>query len=90
MGDLLRAEAENPPDGQEGIDIHAIMRNGSLVPHTRVHDVLQRCLIRHLQNGQSKFLIDGFPRSLEQAQYFERHVSARAPVKVRFRGVLQR
>ncbi|KAL2057377.1 hypothetical protein ABVK25_002430 [Lepraria finkii] len=70
VGDLLRKEAEKSLDGQE-FDIKAIMGHASLVPHTYVHDVLQRCLVQHLKDGRSDFLIDGFPRSKEQAQFFK-------------------
>lgn len=75
VGDLLRAEAEKPSDGQN-VNIKAIMGNASLVPYTCVQNVLQRCLVQHLKNGQFKFLIDGFPRSKQQAEHFECQVSA--------------
>ena len=70
IGDLLRNDAEESLDGQK-FDIKAIMGHTCLVPHTYVHEVLQRCLVQHLKDGRSNFLIDGFPRSKQQAQFFE-------------------
>lgn len=70
IGDLLRKEAEESLDGRN-FDIKAIMGHASLVPHTYVHEVLQRCLVQQLKDGRSNFLIDGFPRSKQQAQFFE-------------------
>ena len=46
------------------------MGNASLVPYYYVRNILDLCLIKHTQNGRSNFLIDGFPRSEEQAQFF--------------------
>ena len=46
------------------------MSNASLVPYYYVHNILDLCLIKHMQNGRANFLIDGFPRSKEQAQFF--------------------
>lgn len=46
------------------------MSNASFVPYYYVRNVLDLCLIKHMQNGRSSFLIDGFPRSGEQALFF--------------------
>ena len=70
VGDLLRNEAEKPLD-KNGVDIKAIMSKAALVPHAHVHKVLQCSLIQHLKDGRSNFLIDGFPRSEQQALFFE-------------------
>ena len=69
VGDLLREEAARPSDGQ-GVDIKDIMSKASLVPHTQVQSVLTRCLNGFLTSGQCNFLIDGFPRSMQQARLF--------------------
>ena len=47
------------------------MSNASLVPYYYVRNILNLCLIKHIQNGRASFLIDGFPRSKEQAQFFD-------------------
>lgn len=46
------------------------MGNASLVPYYYVRNILDLCLTKHMQNGRSNILIDGFPRSEEQAQFF--------------------
>ena len=46
------------------------MNNASLVPYYYVLSILNLYLIKHMQNGRFNFLIDGFPRSKEQAQFF--------------------
>ena len=70
VGDLLREEASRPSLDHD-IQIKNIMSNASLVPYYHVRDVLDLCLVKHMQNGRSSFLIDGFPRSGEQAQFFQ-------------------
>lgn len=69
VGDLLREDAIKPTPNRD-FQIETIMSNASLVPYYYVRNILNLCLINHMQNGRSKFLIDGFPRSKEQAQFF--------------------
>lgn len=71
VGDLLRKDARRP---DADVQIDAVMRNASLVPYSYVRDVLDACLAEHVQQGRTKFLIDGFPRSEEQAEFFDRGV----------------
>ena len=70
VGDLLREDALRPSLNHD-LQIKTIMSNASLVPYYHVRNVLNLCLIKHMQNGRSNFLIDGFPRSEEQAHFFE-------------------
>ena len=70
VGDLLREEASRPSVDHD-IQIKNIMSNASLVPYDHVRDALDLCLLKHMQNGRSCFLIDGFPRSGEQARFFD-------------------
>jgi adenylate kinase len=68
MGDLLRQEvAEGSPLGEE---ITAAMREGIMVSM----DITRRLLIKNMAKAQGTsngFLLDGFPRQLDQAEAFE-------------------
>ena len=73
VGDLLRAKAKQDPMG-DGIDIEARMREGLLSPVEVVQSTLRSFLVKEMREGKSIFLVDGFPRSLEQARHFEAQV----------------
>ncbi len=73
VGELLRAKSKKEPV-KYGIDIEGAMRDGVLAPVEIVQETLQSFLIRETREGKSLFLVDGFPRSLEQAHYFEASV----------------
>jgi len=68
VGELLRAEAENKT--KEGQEIHALESKGELVPSELTVKVLVKAM---KTKNAKKYLIDGFPRSLDQALYFERN-----------------
>ncbi len=66
-GDLLRAAVrEGTPLGQKA---KAYMDRGELVPHELVVALIREALERI--DGEKGFLLDGFPRNLEQAQALE-------------------
>uniref|UniRef100_A0A452IX38 Uncharacterized protein n=2 Tax=Gopherus TaxID=38771 RepID=A0A452IX38_9SAUR len=70
MGNLLRAEASEPT--RQGRQIKDIMLKGALVPSGFVLNLLNANL---LQREEAKgFLVNGFPRELNQAKDFERVV----------------
>ena len=69
-GDLLRAETQNPTS-LEAEMIKACQASGSLVPLHVVITLLARAIAA---KPGATFLIDGFPRNMEQAQTFERDV----------------
>lgn len=73
VGELLRAKPKKALL-EAGIDIEGRMRDGLLAPVEIVHETLQSFLVKEMREGKSVFLVDGFPRSLEQARYFETHV----------------
>nr|XP_006113822.1 adenylate kinase isoenzyme 1-like [Pelodiscus sinensis] len=74
MGNLLREEAGRPTG--QGRQIKDIMMKGALVPLGFVLDLLNANL---LKSEEAKgFLIDGFPRELNQAKEFE-NVVGRPP-----------
>lgn len=71
VGELLREDAAKPSLNRN-FQIETIMGNASLVPYIYVRNLLEHRLIKYMQNGQTNFLIDGFPRSEEQAQFFDK------------------
>lgn len=60
MGQLLR----DTPDEE----VHEFQRKGILVPNDKVQQVLSEALDNH--KDDHKLLLDGYPRSLEQAHWF--------------------
>jgi adenylate kinase len=73
-GDLLRA---NKTQGTAlGKMAHEVMQKGELVPDTLVNDmVAERLNQPDTANG---FILDGFPRTLPQADWLDNHISAMA------------
>eukprot|EP00232_Nephroselmis_pyriformis_P031158 CAMPEP_0182863576 /NCGR_PEP_ID=MMETSP0034_2-20130328/6724_1 /TAXON_ID=156128 /ORGANISM="Nephroselmis pyriformis, Strain CCMP717" /LENGTH=610 /DNA_ID=CAMNT_0024995807 /DNA_START=91 /DNA_END=1923 /DNA_ORIENTATION=- len=65
-GDVLRAEVAS--QSSTGQQCQAIMANGGLVP---IHVICGLMRIAMVNSKATKFLIDGFPRSLQQAAVFE-------------------
>ncbi|XP_038180762.1 adenylate kinase isoenzyme 1-like [Arvicola amphibius] len=74
LGQLLREEAQRST--KRGRKIRDIMQQGLLVPTGLILDMVSDSLLSCPES--SGFLIDGFPRELEQAKEFERIVG-RAP-----------
>uniref|UniRef100_A0A7S1MAY1 Adenylate kinase active site lid domain-containing protein n=1 Tax=Neobodo designis TaxID=312471 RepID=A0A7S1MAY1_NEODS len=67
-GDLLRAEGKKEtPLGEK---IRSIIAAGNIVPSEITVELLRNA-IAEAGSGQTGFLIDGFPRKLDQAQMFE-------------------
>ncbi|KAH8884492.1 uridylate kinase [Thozetella sp. PMI_491] len=72
-GDLLRAEQERP-GSQFGELIADCIRNGAIVPMEVTVALLENAMTEVVQKnpgGKAKFLIDGFPRKMDQALKFE-------------------
>jgi len=68
-GDLLRDEvASGSPKGKE---LTAIMESGQLVSLETVLDLLKTAMIKRAADSKG-FLIDGYPRELEQGKKFEK------------------
>ena len=57
--------------------ILAIMSAGDLVLVDIVQEALEAHLIQNIQEGKSRFFVDGFPRSLDQALLFRNDVRRR-------------
>jgi adenylate kinase family enzyme len=57
------------------VDIIDRLRSGELVPVEALAPILKSQINKEKQNGQRKILVDGFPRSLDQAAPAEALVS---------------
>lgn len=73
-GDLLREEQDRP--GSEfGEMIKEYIRDGKIVPQEVTIQLLENAMVATIkENGNRKFLIDGFPRKMDQAIKFEEAV----------------
>jgi adenylate kinase len=72
-GDLLRAEVR---EGTSlGLKARAIMERGELVPDALVGEIMAERLAR--PDAREGFLIDGFPRTVGQADLLDRLLAAR-------------
>lgn len=75
-GDLLRAE-QNRAGSQYGDLIRSHIRDGQIVPMEVTIGLLENAMSAELQshatwsNGEGRFLIDGFPRKMDQAGAFD-------------------
>lgn len=69
-GDLLREEQQRP-GSQYGELIKTYIREGNIVPMEVTIALLENAM---LASGQKRFLIDGFPRKMDQALKFEEQV----------------
>lgn len=74
-GDLLRAEQERP-GSQFGALIKEYIRDGQIVPMEVTVQLLENAMAEVVARtgGKGKFLIDGFPRKMDQAERFEETV----------------
>ncbi|CCK71430.1 bifunctional uridylate/adenylate kinase KNAG_0H00140 [Huiozyma naganishii CBS 8797] len=69
-GDLLRAE-QNRPDSEYGKLIKHYITEGLIVPQEITVKLLENAIRDNFKEGRTKFLVDGFPRKMDQAITFE-------------------
>ncbi|KAG0650951.1 Uridylate kinase [Hyphodiscus hymeniophilus] len=74
-GDLLRAEQDRP-DSEFGQLIKDYIKDGKIVPMEVTVQLLENAMTDVVKQagGKGKFLIDGFPRKMDQALKFEETV----------------
>lgn len=72
-GDLLRAEQKRP-GLKYGELIANYIKNGEIVPQEITIALLNQAIGENLKQGSHKFLIDGFPRKMDQALTFEHEI----------------
>lgn len=71
-GDLLRAEVAS--GSARGKELTAIMEKGELVPLDTVLQLLKEAMLAKASTSKG-FLIDGYPREMEQGTRFEKEVT---------------
>lgn len=72
-GDLLRIEQQR--EGSEHAPvIQEHIKEGKIVPMDIVLKLMQESMGRSIKEGHTKFLIDGFPREMEQAVKFDAEI----------------
>lgn len=70
-GDLLRAEVAS--GSERGQALEAIMKEGQLVPNSVVLELLAEKMLALLSDSKG-YLIDGYPRELDQGRQFEKDI----------------
>ncbi|XP_035577025.1 adenylate kinase isoenzyme 1 isoform X4 [Canis lupus dingo] len=70
-GDLLRAEVSS--GSARGKMLSEIMEKGQLVPLETVLDMLRDAMVAKVDTSKG-FLIDGYPREVQQGEEFERRI----------------
>ncbi|KAJ3543056.1 hypothetical protein NM208_g3780 [Fusarium decemcellulare] len=73
VGEVLRAEINRPGSPHADI-IRQNMLTGTFGPKEITVEILKSHILRSMQQGTCAFVLDGFPRSLEQFRYFEQVV----------------
>ncbi|KAH3673109.1 hypothetical protein WICPIJ_009901 [Wickerhamomyces pijperi] len=76
-GDLLRAEQKRE-GSKYGELIAKYIREGNIVPQEVTIALLKQAMQEAVAKGQNRFLIDGFPRKMDQAEIFEAEVATSA------------
>lgn len=72
-GDLLRAE-RNREGSKYGELISHYIKEGLIVPQEVTVALLKQAIRENYENGKTKFLVDGFPRKMDQAITFENQI----------------
>lgn len=71
-GDLLRDEVKNRTE--IGRECEQLMKDGKLVPVEVTLKLIKKAM-KEIKNSAKGFLIDGFPRAVDQAEVFEQKVT---------------
>lgn len=74
VGDLFRDNAQILLAGEDGFDVKSAMSEARLAPIAITQKLLGNCLGQHMRAGRTRFLVDGFPRTVEQAVLFTNSV----------------
>lgn len=76
-GDLLRAE-QNRKGSEFGELIAQCIKDGTIVPQEVTLALLKNAILTHYEKGDRRFLVDGFPRKMDQALSFEEQIAKSA------------
>jgi len=71
-GDLLRDEVQS--GSEKGKEISDMMVKGVLVPRQVVLDLLKQAMLKNVSTAKG-YLIDGYPREVEQGEDFEKDIA---------------
>jgi len=71
-GDLLRAEVAS--GSERGKRLEKVMKRGLLVPNNVVLDMIKEKMLEEVKKGSKGFLVDGYPRAVEQGVEFETEI----------------
>jgi UMP-CMP kinase len=74
VGDLLREERDRPASNFADF-IDESMRSAVTIPAQLTVSLLHTKMSGAIREGTTRFLVDGFPRSMDQAIEFEQKVS---------------
>ncbi|KAJ8146805.1 hypothetical protein OY671_000162 [Metschnikowia pulcherrima] len=72
-GDLLRAE-QSRKGSEYGKLIAQCIKEGTIVPQEVTIALLKNAISSHVAKGDKRFLVDGFPRKMDQALTFENEI----------------
>lgn len=72
-GDLLRAE-QNREGSDYGQLIAKCIKEGTIVPQEVTVALLDQAIRENFAQGKTRFLVDGFPRKMDQALTFEEQI----------------
>merc|ERR1711907_740685 len=78
-GDCLRAE-RNDPNSKDGELINGFIKEGKIVPVAITVKLLQKAMAKQALEGKDCFLIDGYPRNLDNVTGWEANVKHKAKV----------
>jgi len=78
-GDCLRAERQDPSSA-DGELINTFIKEGQIVPVRITVKLLQKAMAAHAKDGKTHFLIDGYPRNLDNVEGWEQNVGDAAKV----------
>jgi len=70
-GDLLRAERQNP-ESKNGQLIEHYIKEGKIVPVEITVNLIKKAMFQHVKHGNTVFLVDGFPRNLDNKDGWEK------------------
>ncbi len=70
-GDILRMMAKE--DSVEARELNKFMSEGKMIPSDIMNLVLKNCLQK--EEYKDGYILDGYPRTLEQLQYFQDNIS---------------
>eukprot|EP00747_Dinoflagellata_sp_TGD_P163103 gnl/TRDRNA2_/TRDRNA2_181442_c0_seq1.p1 gnl/TRDRNA2_/TRDRNA2_181442_c0~~gnl/TRDRNA2_/TRDRNA2_181442_c0_seq1.p1 ORF type:complete len:215 (+),score=43.60 gnl/TRDRNA2_/TRDRNA2_181442_c0_seq1:47-646(+) len=78
-GDCLRAERNNP-ESKDGELINSIIKEGKIVPVAITVKLLMNAMEKASAEGKTSYLIDGFPRNLDNVTGWQENVGDKAKV----------